>query len=67
MFNSFGSHVRKKKCIICGKSFETTLPQKKTCSPECSMINLNNYKKVINENNKRYYSHSRKNKNKEVK
>lgn len=64
MFSSFGSHIRTKKCIVCGKEFQTPLPGKKTCSPECSMINLNSYKKVLNENNKRYYSHSRKSKNK---
>jgi len=29
----------KKVCEVCGKEYETTQPHKKTCSPECSMIN----------------------------
>jgi predicted nucleic acid-binding Zn ribbon protein len=67
MYSYGKSFVRHKKCVVCGKAFDTQSPSTKTCSEECSMINKNNYKKVINENNKRYYSHSRKNKNKEVK
>ena len=67
MFNTFGSHMRKKKCIVCGKSFDTRLPNKKTCSPECSMINLNNYKEVIKESNRIYYKDARKSKNKVAK
>ena len=67
MLSTFGSHVRTKKCIVCGKKFQTALPMAKTCSPECSMINKQNYSETLKKNNKRYYSKFRKSKNMEVK
>ena len=64
MFNLNGSKARKKKCVVCGKTFTTQLPSKKTCSVECSMVNKNNYQKTLYANNKRYYNTIRKSKNK---
>lgn len=62
-FYHFGANkLRKVKCKVCGKTFTTHHPSKCTCSDECSMINKNNYKEVIVENNKRYYSKARKSK-----
>ena len=63
----FGSRYRKKKCIVCGKEFETRLPMAKTCSTECSMINKNNYSEILKKNNNRYYGKVRKSKNMKVK
>lgn len=34
-----GTTEQIKTCIVCGKEFVTTLPQKKTCSDECKRIN----------------------------
>ena len=36
-----GTVVETKVCVICGKSFETALPHKITCSEECKRINRN--------------------------
>ena len=38
---------RKVKCAVCGKLFVTNHPSKKTCSDECSMINKENQKKIL--------------------
>lgn len=66
MLSTFGSHIRTKKCIVCGKEFQTPLPMAKTCSPECSMINKQNYSETLKKNNNRYYSKVRKSKNVKV-
>lgn len=34
-----GTVIYKRKCVICGKEFETPFPQAITCSKECSAIN----------------------------
>lgn len=43
----------KRKCVICGKAFETNYPRKYTCSEECASIrtrNVNNaYRKRTRE------------------
>jgi len=63
-FNShFGSKkLRNVKCSVCGKKFTTDHPCKKTCSIECSMIQKENYKKQLANDNQRYYSKAKKNK-----
>lgn len=67
MLSTFGSRIITKKCIVCGKEFQTTLPMAKTCSLECSMINKQNYSETLKKNNNRYYSKVRKSKNMKVK
>ena len=52
--------LRKVKCCICGKTFHTDHPCKKTCSIECSMMQKAVIKKQACKDNKRYYSKVRK-------
>lgn len=54
MYSYGKSFVRHKKCVICGKAFDTQSPTAKTCSPECSSINKQEYTKKLNKWNKSY-------------
>lgn len=52
-----GTVLETKVCIICGKTFETALPHKTTCSEECKRINRNNKRRsscMSKENHERY-------------
>ena len=42
-----GSKEYNRECIVCGKSFKTWLPHKKTCSDECSKFHITNRKREI--------------------
>lgn len=56
----------KKTCITCGVEFETFLPQKKNCSPECIEAHR---KKLTAKNSLKWWraNRSEAKKNKEVK
>lgn len=54
MYNYGKSFIRHKKCIICGKQFDTQSPTTKTCSPSCSSINKQRYEKKLNKWNQMY-------------
>jgi len=54
MYSYGKSFVRHKKCVVCGKAFDTQSPSAKTCSPECSSINKQEYIKKLNKWNKSY-------------
>lgn len=57
----YGSkRLRKVKCSVCGKQFETDHPAKKTCSIECSMAQKQIAAEQLRKNNKRYYRASKK-------
>lgn len=44
--------IYSKKCVICGKDFETTRPQRKCCSDTCS---YELYKESCRRNTKKYH------------
>lgn len=46
----------KKTCITCGNEFETYLPQKKNCSPNCMEVHR---KKLIAKNSLRWWRANR--------
>ena len=51
----YDSAIKKtKKCVICGKQFVTTHPNKKTCSIECSSIQRQKTFKAANKDIARY-------------
>ena len=48
-----GSKEYVKECIVCGKTFKTWLPQKKTCSDECKEVHKKNRDKGRVRNSKK--------------
>lgn len=52
-----GSQEYTKKCIVCGKTFTTWLPHKKTCSDACKEYNEKERKKERDRGRKRKLTH----------
>ena len=65
VYNFSTTKKRKVKCVICGKTFITSHPCKKTCSVECSMDQHKIYEEELKKDMKRYYSKNKKSKNKQ--
>ena len=62
--NGYTMNIRKVKCAVCGKTFKTTHPSKKTCSVECSCARSRVANYELKKNNRIYYKNSHKGKKK---
>lgn len=54
MYSYGRSYIKHKKCVVCGKMFDTQNPTSTTCSPGCSVINKQRYVKKANNLYKMY-------------